>query len=561
VKRKGTEVTCATSDRFDTPVLAQIRTLARATPALSWLASSSLVLGLLWGCTLLPPGSDFPKTTSAAIPYPSQTRLGRQVESSAQDHAGASAFRLLSVGVDGFLARAQMINSAERSLDLQYFIFRQDETGQLLADALLRAADRGVRVRLLVDDGDTLEGDEQIAALGSHPQISIRIFNPFMYRGHTELFRAVEFAFDAGRLDYRMHNKLLVVDNAIALVGGRNIGDQYFQVDPDSQFGDDDVFTAGPIVKQLSNAFDEFWNSASAIPVEGLANGNQTPAGLDAYRKTLDEHRRQLKMDGNDYASRVASGEPLAGMIDGRLPLVWASAQLVYDSPEKKRVANGEMIGKLMHRSVAEAAASVQSELLMVTPFFIPGDAGMRMFKDLRKRGVRVRVLTNSLESTPELVAQAGYMHYRLPLLEEGVELYEVRALLGNARGSGETLAATRSGNYALHAKLFVFDRERLYIGSMNFDQRSRNLNTEIGLIIDSRELAQQTALRFESIVAPANSYGLSLRADDVGGSSHLLWRTQENHRTIEYDREPARSDWQRMKVNFLSLLQLDNEL
>jgi putative cardiolipin synthase len=281
---------------------------------------------------------------------------------------------------------------------------------------------------------------------------------------------------------------------------------------------------------------------------------------LEAYREILNEHRRQLKADGTDYANRIATGEPLAGMIAGRLPLVWAHAQLVYDSPEKKRVANGEMIGKLMHHSVAEAAAAVQSELLMVTPFFIPGDAGMQMFEDLRKRGARVRVLTNSLESTPQLVAHSGYMHYRVSLLDDGVELFEVRALLGNARGSGETLAATRSGNYALHAKLFVFDRQKLYIGSMNFDQRSRSLNTEIGLIIDSRELAEQTAARFEAIVAPANSYALALRAD-VDGSSHLVWRTQENHSTIEYDREPARSDWERTKVKFLSLLQFDDEL
>jgi putative cardiolipin synthase len=185
----------------------------------------------------------------------------------------------------------------------------------------------------------------------------------------------------------------------------------------------------------------------------------------------------------------------------------------------------------------------------------------MQMFKDLRKRGVRVRVLTNSLESTPELVAHSGYMHYRLPLVEDGVELYEVRALLGNARGSGQSLAASRSGNYALHAKLFVFDRQKLYIGSMNFDERSRTLNTEVGLIIDSRELAQQTAARFEAIVGPENSYGLALQAGAVGGLSHLLWRTQENGRTIEYDSEPARSDWQRMKVNFLSMLPLDDEL
>ena len=525
------------------------------------LAYFILALGVLGGCALLPPGSDFPKTISSAFPNSGQTRLGQQFESSARDHAGTSAFRLLSVGVDGFLARAQMIHAAERTLDVQYFIFRQDETGQLLTDALLRAADRGVRVRVLIDDGDTLDGDEKIAVLEAHPQIEIRIFNPFVYRGHAELFRAVEFAFNASRLDYRMHNKLMVVDNAIALIGGRNIGDQYFQVDVDSQFGDDDVFTAGPIVTRLSKTFDEFWNCAIAIPVEGLANGKQTGAALEAYRKTLDEHRRQVKSGGTDYASRVATGEPLAGMISGRLPLIWANAQLVYDSPEKKRAADGEMVGKLMHRSVAETAAAVQSELLMVTPYFIPGDAGMQMFDALRKRGVRVRVLTNSLESTPELVAHSGYMHYRLPLLEEGVELYEVRALLGDSRGSGETFAATRSGNYALHAKLFVFDRKKLYIGSMNFDQRSRSLNTEIGLIIDSPELAQQTAARFESIVIPANSYRLALHADVAGGSSHLVWLTQENHVGVEYDREPARSDWQRTKVNFMTLVPLDGEL
>lgn len=525
------------------------------------LAGVALVGLLMVGCASLPPGADFPKVASTALAHPEETRLGRQFESATREHGGNSAFRLVSVGVDGFLVRAQMINAAERTLDLEYYIFRQDETGQLLTDALLRAADRGVRVRVLVDDGDTLEGDEQIVALGAHPKIEIRIFNPFTYRGHTELFRAVDFALNASRLDYRMHNKLMVVDNAIALVGGRNIGDEYFQVDPDSQFGDDDVFTAGPIVAQLSRTFDDFWNSALAIPVAALGDGNPSAAALDAYRKTLDEHRRQLKADGTDYASRVATGEPLAAMLSGKLPLVWAHAQVVYDSPEKKRVEEGEMVGKLMHRTVAEAAASVQSELLIVTPFLIPGEGGIKLFNKLRERGARVRILTNSLESTPQPAAQAGYMHYRIPLLEDGVELYEVRASLGNPRGSGESAAAARSGNYALHAKLFVFDRERLYIGSMNFDERSHHLNTEIGLIIDSPALAQETAARFAAIVVPANSYQPVLRTDAAVGAPYLVWRTREGGTAVEYDTEPARSEWQRMKIHFLSLLPLDKEL
>jgi putative cardiolipin synthase len=455
----------------------------------------------------------------------------------------------------------QLINAAERTLDLQYFIFRADETGQLLTEAVLRAADRGVRVRVLIDDGDTLAGDDQLEALDAHPQIEVRIFNPFAYRGHIKFFRAIEFTLSNARLDYRMHNKLVVVDNSIALIGGRNISDQYFQVDPKLQVADDDVFAAGPIAKELSVTFDEFWNSAIAIPVRALAKGKTSDAALAKYRKILNDHHQQVKADGTDYASRIATGEPLAGMLSGRLPLVWAPAQLVYDSPEKKRVEEGWMVGRLMHRPVAKAVAAVQSELLMVTPYFIPGREGMQLFGDLRKRNVRVRVLTNSLESSTVLAAHSGYMHYRLPLLEEGVALYEVRSLLGNAKGSGETAQMTRFGKYSIHAKLFVFDRQRLYIGSMNFDQRSMHLNTEIGLIIDSPELAQQTAARFESMTSPPNSYALALLPRDLGRPPRLVWRTEEDGKAVEYETEPDRSELQRFKVHLLSLLPLDKEL
>jgi putative cardiolipin synthase len=528
--------------------------------------ASRFLLGILFaaflaGCASLPPGSDFPKTASSALAQPEQTRFGRQFADAAREHGGNSGFRMLVVGVDGFLTRVQMVNTTERTLDLQYFIFRADETGRLLTEAVLRAADRGVRVRVLVDDGETIAGDEQLVALDAHPQIEVRIFNPFAYRGHSMLGRAVEFMFSGSRLDYRMHNKLMVVDNAIALIGGRNIGDEYFQVDPECQFADDDVFAAGPIVKELSVTFDEYWNSAIAIPVRALAEGTTSDAALAEYRKVLADHHEGKKADGTDYESRVASGEPLAGMISGRLPLVWAHAQLVYDSPEKKSVDKDGMIGKLMHRSVAKAVAAVQSELLMVTPYLIPGDEGMQLFGDLRKRNVRVRIVTNSLESSTVLVAQSGYMRYRPPLLEKGVEIHEVRSLPGNSGGSGQTAEMTRYGKYSLHAKLFVFDRQRLFIGSMNFDQRSMHLNTEIGLIIDSPELAQQTAARFEAMVSPPNSYGLTLLPRDGGRSPRLVWRTEEDGKAVEYDREPARSNGQTLRVKLLSLLPLDGEL
>ncbi len=465
------------------------------------------------------------------------------------------------LGVDGFLTRVQLVNSAERTVDLQYYIFHTDETGKLLTEAVLRAADRGVRVRVLIDDGETMAGDEQLAAIDSHPDIEVRIFNPFAYRGHVTFLRALEFMINHGRLDYRMHNKLMVVDNALALIGGRNVANEYFQVDPQSQFADDDVFSVGPIGKALSHMFEDYWNCANAIPVRALDDGMTSDEALAEYRKTLVEHHKELQAEGVDYAARIATGEPLAGMLSGKLPLTWAHAELVSDSPDKRHVDKGERVGRLMRRPVAKAVAAVQSELLMVTPYFIPGEEGMPLFAELRKRNVRVRILTNSLQSSTVLPAQAGYMPYRLPLLEKGVEIYEVRSRPDTARGSGQTPQTREYGNYSLHAKLFVLDRQRLFVGSMNFDPRSMHLNTEIGVIMDSPDLAQQAAARFEAMVSPPNSYALKLAPSDAGGSSQLIWHSQRDGTVIDYTTEPARNGWQRFKVNFLSLLPLESEL
>ena len=519
------------------------------------------VAAFVSGCATLPPGASYPKTASSALAQPEQTRLGRQFADAARRNPGASGFRMLAVGVDGFLARVQMIDAAERTLDLQYFIFRTDETGKLLAAAVLRAADRGVRVRLMLDDGETKPGDEQMAALDAHPQIEIRVYNPFAYRGSSLFLRGLEFSFNSARLDYRMHNKLMVVDNSIALVGGRNVGDQYFQIDPESQYADDDVFAAGPMVQRLSATFDEFWNCALAIPARALTKGMTSEAALAKYREVLTAHRQQVKADGMDYSTRIASGEPLASILSGKLPLIWARAQLVYDSPDKKSVDKGEMVGRLMHKPVAAAVADVQSELLMISPYLIPGDEGMQLFAELRKRNVTVRILTSSLEATTVILAQAGYMKYRVPLLEMGAELYEIRSLLGNSRGSGQTASISRFGNYSLHAKLFVLDRQRLFVGSMNFDQRSMHLNTEIGLIIDSPELAQQAARRFEAMASPPNSYQVLLQPRDGGRPPELIWRTQEQGKLVDYDREPARNNAQRLQVKLLRLVAIDEEL
>jgi cardiolipin synthase C len=504
------------------------------------------------------PGARYPRDVSIALAHPEDTALGARFEAAARSHDSNSGFRILTSGVDGFLTRVQMIGSAQKTLDLQYFIFRGDETGRLLTDALVRAADRGVRVRVLVDDGDTVLGDEQIAALDAHPSVEIRIFNPFAYRGHINAIRALEFLINASRLDYRMHNKLLVVDNSVALVGGRNIGNQYFQMDPRSQFADDDVFTAGPIARQLSATFDEYWNSRFAIPVKALHDTAAKTNELADHR--VPGRRRQemrpLESPGVDYVALIATGEPYAGMVSGRLPLIWAPASVICDSPDKHKVDTNAVAGRLMESSIAAAARGVKTELLIVTPYFVPSADEMQLLLDLRARHVNVRILTNSLQSAPELTAQSGYMKFRIPLLTQGIDLHEARAFLGNARGSGQTKRISSYGNYALHAKIFVFDHDQVFMGSMNFDQRSRRLNTEVGLIISSSELALQSALRFQGMVLPENSYSVELR-----DSHHLVWKTREDGKDVEYDREPARNERQRLEVNLLSYLSLDREL
>lgn len=268
-----------------------------------------------------------------------------------------------------------------------------------------------------------------------------------------------------------------------------------------------------------------------------------------------------LDSPGIDYVAMLKSDEPYAGIIAGRSPLIWATAQVVCDSPDKKDVVNGARRGRLMARTVANEAAQVQNELLMITPYFIPAKDELRLLDGLLRENKRVAILTNSLVSAPELLAQAGYVRYRMPMLNDGADLYEVRSLLGSQRGSGQTARISRFGNYGLHAKLFVFDREKLFIGSMNFDQRSQRLNTEMGLIIDSPELAQQIVVRFDNMTQPDSAYMLSLRSLGPIHATSIVWDTVENGKPIEYTKEPARSRWQRLELKLLSMLPDRGEL
>jgi cardiolipin synthase C len=508
-----------------------------------------IVLSTL-GCSTMPRGSDSPKTPSFALDRPEDTRLGQRFLAASERHQDQSGYHIINSGIDGFVTRIQMIDAAERTIDMQYFIFRGDKTGLLIAEALERAADRGVRVRILVDDGDTVAGDQKILALGRHPNIEVRIFNPFDYRGHNAFLRHLDFAIHKGRLDYRMHNKLMVVDNSVALVGGRNIGAQYFQVEPDSQFADDDAFAAGAIAAKLSKTFDSYWNSEFAVPATALPLPKERSA----------EPRVSFADGSTDYRARIASGRPLQELIADDAALHWAKAAVVCDSPDKKDVEQRKKRGHLMAPEVTHAMQDADTELLMVSPYFVPSESEIALLGELRQRNARVRILSNSLESAPELSAQSGYDKFRVRLLESGAQLYEVRALLSSNRGSGQTRAISRYGTYGLHAKLYVIDREQLYIGSMNYDQRSWRINTEVGLLIENRELAEEVVQRFEAMVSREAAYQVLLETDSKG-RPHLRWATEMDHREIELTREPSRGFWQRTKVELLELLPIEREL
>ena len=533
-----------------------IRSRARGIAALL----SVIIATGLAGCASQVPGRDQPRREFVGPAPHAPSVLLNPFVADGDAHPGQSGFRILSNGTDGFAVRMQLLRSATSTLDIQYYIFSADSTGTLIAAEILAAADRGVRVRLLVDDAQQTDSRQSLIALSAHENIQVRLFNPLAYRGGSTFLRSLEFVVHFPRLDFRMHNKLMVADKSVAIAGGRNVGDPYFQVDPSGQVADDDVFVAGPAVGALSATFEEFWSSPLSVGVEALIPHPALKTRLGHRRTELGAATR-LGAEGREpYFERAESGEPLAGILAGSLPLVWAPARVIFDSPDKKNVVAGVAAGRLMYEPIAAAARASNVELLMVTPYFIPTAAERQLLTSLRQRNVSVRILTNSLESTTELTAHSGYVRFRPGLLRDGVDLYEVKALIGNTRGSGQTKQMSRFGNYGLHGKLIVFDDARVFIGSMNFDQRSRKLNTEIGVIIDSPTLAQETKRRFVAMTQPENAYHLEYSATEPR-HERLMWCTSEAGVRTCLEHEPSRSFLRHWAVEFLRILPLDSEL
>jgi cardiolipin synthase C len=508
------------------------------------LTCALVVVAALSGCTL--PALD--GRSASFAPSPQETRgtmLGQAVQRLAPDHAGHSGVHPLADARHAYAARVLLARSAERTLDVQYYIWRKDITGTLMLHELMKAANRGVRVRLLLDDHGTAAVDDELAAIHTHPHVEVRLFNPFIVR------RPKYFGFftDFTRLNRRMHNKSFTADNQVTIVGGRNVGDEYFGATNGLIFADLDVLAIGPVVDQTSRDFDRYWASASAYPAE-LILPAPAPHALDqlqaagAVAASADS--------ATEYLLAVRRSGFLRTLRSGELSLVWAATRMVSDDPAKalaKADRKGHMIPQLM-----AILGQPQHSVDLVSPYFVPTAAGVEAFAELVRQGVRVRVLTNSLQATDVVVVHAGYAKRRKSLLQAGVVLFELRDASGDTRRNerDKRVGPFGSSGSSLHAKTFAIDGKRVFVGSFNFDPRSINLNTELGFVIESPTLARDVNRAFDTTI-PANAYEVRLSE-----SGRVYWLERRDGEVHRHHFEPGTDPLKRFGVRLLSILPIE---
>ena len=508
------------------------------------------------GCATL--RTDLPKPVSLTPPPVVDTPSTRYVQSETSAHGTDSGFRPLLSNTNALMSRIVLIDHAQHTLDLQYYIFDNDATGRLVAQRILAAADRGVRVRILLDDLD-IEGqkhDSVLDALDAHPNIEVRLFNPFKFRNRSIFSKAGQFIVDGKRLNRRMHNKSFIVDGMQAIIGGRNIGDAYFDAGDQVHFSDVDVLVIGPVVPKISAMFDTYWNAESAYPVTAYTTVNATAEDLAKVRVALAKDARAFAE--SDYAQALSDELPNGPTADRRGRWFWGPTTLIADDPRKvepERDGSTRLIAPELREMLDKSAR----EALLISPYFIPGKNGVQYLGGLVQRGVTVKVLTNALAATDEPEVHAGYSKYRIPLLEGGVDLFELKPIPGKpSKGSHGT-----SSGESLHAKSMVVDRRMVFVGSMNLDPRSRRLNTEMGVIVDCPELAEALSKYFDSATAPENAYHVVLVRPEgkPEATPTLKWVSVEDGKPVTFDHDPGTSTWTRMRVDLMRTLPIEDQL
>jgi putative cardiolipin synthase len=505
------------------------------------LAFSALLLS---GCAThqlrdvpLAPGHALPPAQSGAL-----FRVTEQIEQ--LNGAGKSTYLALSDNLDALRWRLLLADLATETIDAQYYLWNSDESGRLLMLHLIKAADRGVRVRLLVDDVFTIDADANIAALDSHPNIEIRIFNPWQGRG-SMLRRATEYLGASRQLNQRMHNKLFVADNRVTIVGGRNIGNPYFGLGDQYNFRDLEVVTAGPVAVDISRSFDLYWNDDWAVTGKAFTPPDYEPPSIPSIREDLwNELHASDRLEQAGLDELLHRDDLLPALIDASdTGAVW----VVYDDPPTA-VANDTGVRKVDR--LAGLSKNFREDLVIASAYFIPNDELLGNLQALTGRGVRVRVITNSLASTNHTMVNSGYAPWRRRLLEAGVELYEYRGNIPDT--SGIVAPGIDNHRVTLHTKAFVIDNETIYIGSLNMDPRSMHINTEMGLLIKDPGLAREVMLELEEDMLPENAWRVTLDEDN-----RLVWESAAG----KVYRQPARGFGQRIADFLYGLLPIKDQL
>lgn len=521
-----------------------------AAPTWPWRLRAWLlcVLALLAsaGCAGLPARPALPPET--ALAPATQGALVQALRPAVAAHAPRSGMLPLESGLDAFAARLWLVDRATTSIDVQCYIWRPDRTGRWLLARLRAAADRGVRVRLLLDDNNgSAELDRLLQEIDAHERVEVRMFNPYP---RSPGARGWALATDFDRLNRRMHNKVFMADGMAAIVGGRNVGDEYFGVDDRMQFADLDVLAVGPVVEPTARSFDAYWNSGSAWPIATLLEPLVARVLTQADRDVAHESERySAELAGKPRVERWRAGGPRD------VDFAWGRAELVVDPPEK--ITDQAPHEAMMLARLREVLLGARSSIDLVSPYFVPSERGIAAMAGLHRAGVRLRVLTNSLAATDVPAVHAGYADRRMALLDAGVELYELKsqpATAGGARRSGRLLGYGASSEASLHAKLFAVDGERVFIGSFNFDPRSIWLNTEVGLLMEHPGLARRVGQSFDSEV-PRNAWRVWREGDA------LRWTAMSSTGPHTVATEPDTSFATRAWVWFLSLLPIDSLL
>lgn len=499
----------------------------------------------LTSCATAPPNINRTASRAFTSAETASTQLARAAKQAETAHAkaGESGIRLLISGQSAFVARMQLAAQAHKSIDLQYYIWNKDLSGRLLTHQLLKAADRGVRVRLLVDDMVLIDRDANGAILDQHPNIELRIFNPFSRSSS----RALQILTQMKTITRRMHNKSFTVDGHVCILGGRNIGNEYFGANNELDYGDLDALVIGPTVKEMETSFDQYWNSPLAYPISTLHQQTPDKAGIAEGRQHLSTLLASPETD--HYRQALASSHLAKDLDRGTLKFEWAQARIIADAPEK--ISNPRSATELhLTTKLKPYFDKTKKELVIISPYFVPTKKGTDYLCDMARRGIKIRILTNSLASTDVWAVHAGYRKYRKDLLSAGIELYEVDYATKKLAGR-DVKWLGGSPKTSLHAKSFVFDRQQVFIGSYNFDPRSAYENTEVGIVADSPAIATRLASIFDRRLDRA-VYRLDLE------KGKLRWHHFKNGEKKIYTKDPHTTFFQRLKPRLIGLLPVE---